>query len=521
METTPPLFAYLRKSSKQEEKQAPSIPRQRAELLAYARREGLRIAREFVERESAKSTGRPVFNEMIRRLEAGEASGIVTWHPDRLARNAVDGGRIIDLLDKRKLLSLKFASFWFENNPQGRFMLMMAFAQSAHYVDALSVNTKSGLNRKVARGEFPGCARVGYLNDRRKKRIVIDRERAPVIREAFERYATGSDTIDEVRAFLFSRGIGSGRGPRRAPMIRPRIGKILSDPLYYGHFRWNGEVHRGIHEAIISKELFDRVQAVRMRRIRFHPSAKALKPFAYRRTLSCATCGGAITAESQKGHTYYRCSRKSKRVARCTEPYIREESLELQLIELLKPYSLKSQWADEILSRIELERASATEQAQTLVEENCLKIDTINVSLITLQDGLVDGLFDHEYVRAKRAALIGTLHELEAKNDELSADATSWLEPFRDFISAARNIAQTCSHGSKEARAELARKIFGSNLVLSSGKPCGEAVKPWSIFGDNDFAPHWVPLYDPARTFFMRPRVTEPPRSMVFRPRLR
>jgi site-specific DNA recombinase len=502
MDKTAPLYAYLRKSSKQDEKQAPSIPRQRAELLAYARREGLRIGREFIERESAKSTGRPVFSEMIRRIEAGEASGIVTWHPDRLARNAVDGGRIIDLLDKRKLLLLKFASFWFENNPQGRFMLMMAFAQSAHYVDALSVNTKSGLNRKVARGEFPGRARVGYLNDRRKKRIVIDRERAPVIREAFERYATGSDTIDEVSDFLFSRGIGSGREDNLRPMIRPRIGKILFDPLYYGHFRYNGEVHRGIHEPIISKELFDRVQAVRTRRVRFHPYAKALKPFAYRRTLSCATCGGAITAESQKGHTYYRCSRKSKRVARCTEPYIREEALDLQLIELLKPYSLCSQWADEMLSRIEGERATATEQAQTLIEVNCLKIDTINASLITLQDGLVDGLFDHEYVRTKRTALMGTRRDLEAKNDELSNDATSWLEPFRDFISTARNIALTCSHGTKEARAELARKIFGSNLVLSSRKPRGEAVKPWAIFADNELSHDLVPLYDAARTYF-------------------
>lgn len=270
-------------------------------------------------------------------------------------------------------------------------------------------------------------------------------------------------------------------------MIRPRIGKILSDPLYYGHFRYNGEVHRGIHEALISKELFDRVQAVRMRRIRFHPSAKALKPFAYRHTLSCATCGGAVTAESQKGHTYYRCSRKSKRVARCTEPYIREEALDPQIVELLKPYSLKTEWADDMLARIEAEKANATEQAQSLTEENCLKIDTINTSLITLQDGLVDGVFDHEYVRSKRAALMSTRHELEAKNDALSTDATSWLEPFRDFISAARNIALTCSQGTKGAHAELARKIFGSNLVLSSRKARGEAVKPWAIFADNEF----------------------------------
>jgi len=163
------LFAYLRKSSKRDEKQTLSIPRQRAELEIYLQREGLTVVKEFIERQSAKETGRPVFNEMIRRIQAGEAEGIVAWHPDRLARNAVDGGQIIDLLDKGQITALKFPSFWFENNPQGRFMLMMAFAQSTHYVDSLSVNTKSGLDRKVARGEFAGMAPVGYLNNRRAK----------------------------------------------------------------------------------------------------------------------------------------------------------------------------------------------------------------------------------------------------------------------------------------------------------------------------------------------------------------
>ncbi len=502
MNNTPPLFAYLRKSSKQEEKQAPSIPRQRAELLAYARREGLRIGREFIERESAKSTGRPVFNEMLRRVEAGEATGILTWHPDRLARNAVDGGRILDLLDKRKLTVLKFASFWFENNPQGRFMLMMAFAQSAHYVDALSVNTKSGLNRKVARGEFPSRARVGYINDRRTKRIVIDRARAPVVREAFERYATGSDTIDDISAFLFSRGIGSGRGSGMRPMIRPQVGKILSDPLYHGSFLWKGEVHRGTHEPIVSRELFDRVQAIRTKRVRFHPAAKALKPFAYRRTLICATCGGAVTAELQKGHTYYRCSRKSKRVERCFEPYVREEALDTQIVELLLPYSLNPVWAAEILSKIEEERRCATDGAQAQIAENCRKIDTLNASLLTLQDGLVDALFDPDYVRTKRAALMETRRTLETKNDELSADAASWLEPFRDFVSTAQTIGETCSHGTKETRAQLVRRIFGSNLVLQGRKARGEAVKPWSAIPQSAQNVTVVPLWEMARTHF-------------------
>ena len=85
---------------------------------------------------------------MLERIEAGEAEGILAWHPDRLARNSVDGGRIIYLLDTGKIKTLKFPTFRFESDPQGKFMLNIMFGQSKYYVDSLSENTKRGLPRK-------------------------------------------------------------------------------------------------------------------------------------------------------------------------------------------------------------------------------------------------------------------------------------------------------------------------------------------------------------------------------------
>ena len=63
-----------------------------AELHDLARREGLAVLDILVEKQTAKAPGRPVFNEMLARIEAGEASGILAWHPDRLARDSLDGG---------------------------------------------------------------------------------------------------------------------------------------------------------------------------------------------------------------------------------------------------------------------------------------------------------------------------------------------------------------------------------------------------------------------------------------------
>jgi DNA invertase Pin-like site-specific DNA recombinase len=158
-------FLYARKSTDEPDRQILSIEAQITELKEFAERENLNIVKEFVELQTAKIPGRPIFNEMIKRIESGEANGILAWHPDRLARNSIDGGKIIYLIDTGKIISLKFPTFWFDPTPQGKFMLSIAFGQSKYYIDNLSENVKRGLRQKVRRGEQSGVAPTGYLNE--------------------------------------------------------------------------------------------------------------------------------------------------------------------------------------------------------------------------------------------------------------------------------------------------------------------------------------------------------------------
>ena len=138
----PKYFLYARKSTEDDDKQIMSIEAQLFELREFARKENLTIVRESQESKSAKTPGRTVFGEMMTRIESGEASGILAWHPDRLARNSIDGGRVIYAVDQEKLVSLRFPTFWFEPTPQGLFMLQVAFGQSKYYSDNLVQNVK-------------------------------------------------------------------------------------------------------------------------------------------------------------------------------------------------------------------------------------------------------------------------------------------------------------------------------------------------------------------------------------------
>ena len=97
------FFLYARKSTDVEDKQVLSIEAQITELRAFAKQNNLNVVDVFIEKQSAKIPGRPIFGEMIKRLESGEADGILAWHPDRLARNSVDGGKIIYRSEERRV----------------------------------------------------------------------------------------------------------------------------------------------------------------------------------------------------------------------------------------------------------------------------------------------------------------------------------------------------------------------------------------------------------------------------------
>ena len=472
------LFLYARKSTDVEDKQVLSIDAQINELREFAAREQITIAAELIEKQSAKTPGRPIFNAMLERLEAGEAEGILAWHPDRLARNSVDGGRIIYMLDTGKIKTLKFPRSWFENTPQGKLMLHNDFGFSKYFVDSLSENTKRGLREKIRRGEYPGIAPLGYLNDYRTKRIIVDPERAPLVKEAFERYATGEAILDDLRQFFAEHNIKKSDGRM---LSRFSISSMLSNPFYYGHFRYMGEVHEGTHEPLITKRLADQAQAILEKRYKWSPFVMPVKPKAFLGLLHCSTCGGAITAEVQKGHTYYRCTKKSRATMWCKQPYVREEDLDKEISDLLKPYSLRADWAADMLTRVKEEKQQNAQSARLMAEQKRAEIGKINLRLQTLLDSFLDEIIDREAYVVEKAKGMSQKKSLEEQSSALLKGRADWLEPFQNWILTAKDAGEIAISGSLQEKRVLAQKVFGSNLVLDCKKARGSCVKPWSL----------------------------------------
>ncbi len=478
------FFLYARKSTDVEDKQVLSIEAQLTELREFAERESLSIIEELIEKQSTKIPGRPVFNSMIERIEHGQASGILAWHPDRLARNSVDGGKLIYLVDMGIITALKFPQFWFEPSPQGKFMLSISFGQSKYYVDSLSENTKRGKRQKVRNGIFPAPAPMGYLNDVRTKTIVLDPQKGPILKAAFQLYAKGHSRLEDIAHFLASKGLVSRHNN---PFHKDRITYFLSNPFYIGLFRYNGEIHQGKHEPLIAKKLFTKVQDVLKERGKTIIKTGVAKAFTG--LLRCGVCDMMITAEIQekfyKGtnrhvvYTYYHCTRKSKTIV-CRDMAIREEDLDKQLSRLLLTVSLPPDWAESMKEQLERDSMESAQSVGAIVAGKQQEIAVFEGKLQRLLDSYLDQDIDKETYRKKKQDLMVKKQTLEESIFTLQQSSNAWLEPMKTWISDAADAASVARGKDLLKKKEYLKKAFGLNLRLTHQKARGSALEPWA-----------------------------------------
>ncbi len=476
-------FAYCRKSSEGEERQALSIPAQIDEIKrVFGEVSGVEIIEWFEEKMSAKAPGRPVWSAMIQRIEKGEADGIVAWHPDRLARNSVDGGWIIHLLDRLVLKDLKFVSYSYEHSPQGMFMLQIMFGQSKYYVDNLSVNVKRGMRKKIAMGWWATQAPLGYKNDRETSTIVIDPERFPILRQAWRLLLTDAFSVGEIHKKL--KDEWGFRTPKRrkiggGPVALSSLYKIFNNPFYAGILNWYGEWRPGKHEPMITLEEYYRAQDILGRPGRQKPETYH---FAFTGGLIRCACGLSVTAEqkvkpSGRRYVYYRCTRRSKS-GRCDELPVRVEVIEAAIASFLQTLRLP-EYAEQMLIRmLESDEGKLRAQQQGRAAADAEALGRVQKELKVLVDLRVRDLIDDvEYVEKRQV-----LQREELRLHDAIAQRTT--EPplgfglGRSVILFRKYAADWFSSGKWEDQ-RLVLKIVGSNSVLTDKRLSIHARKPF------------------------------------------
>jgi site-specific DNA recombinase len=505
-------FFYCRKSSEAEDRQVLSIESQRRELeKQFTGNPDIHIVGIYEESMSAKAPGRPVFNEMLSRVERGEADGIITWHPDRLARNSIDGGRIIYLLDRKLLNDLRFASFTFENNPQGKFMLSITFGYSKYYVDSLSENVKRGNRTKIERGEWPNMAPIGYRNDRDSKTVVADPERFPIVKRMWDLMLSGAYSPARIW-HLASQEWGLRTLPRKriggSSITRSGTYAIFNNPFYAGVLLWNGQMYQGKHEAMVSLDEFKRVQSLLSRPGNPKPQRRT---FAFTGLIRCGSCGLSVTAEEKTKrsglrYTYYHCTRRS--IPRCKERSIDLRELERQILSLLKSIFIPTnlhKWAIAELHSSRSRRVSLHQKGIQALEGQLA--DTTR-SLRALTDLRLRSLIDDGEFVAKRTELQQEELRLRQTIETKRNQAANWFEPARCLISFNNRAVSWFESGDLEAQRLVAHTI-GSNFSLKDKILSIEAKKPFCRFSKNMKRSKLLAVINDIRTMLDDPEFQE------------
>ena len=515
-------FIYCRKSSEAEDRQILSVESQENELKDLAKKLNLSVIEVLEESQSAKEPGRPVFNQMLQRIQKGEAQGIICWKLDRLARNPVDGGSINWMLQQGIIKHIK--TFERSYYPTDNVLMMsVELGMANQFIRDLSVNTKRGLRAKAQKGWLPGVPPPGYAHNKFKEKgekdIIKDPLRFPSVKKMWDLMLTGNYTPPQI--LRKANQEWGYRTPQRKkignkPLSRATIYKIFANPFYHGWFEYQGQLWKGAHEPMIIEEEFDKVQILLGRKGRPRPKKYN---FLYTGAIRCSECGGMITAdqkdqiicskckckfsyknrdtcpkcntkiEKMKNPTilkylYYHCTKRKN--PNCSQGSIQVGELEKQFNQRLSKLEIDEEYKDLAIKHLNESHEQEAKSRNSILNskqkayKDCVKrIDNLVKLKIAPEnsDGIL--LSDKEFKQQK----IELLKE-KARLEEILNDTGQRLERWLDYSERTFNFARYAeywfAHGSPEQKKQIFTAL-GSNLILKDKKLIIEARMPFKI----------------------------------------
>ena len=389
-------FTYGRKSSEDEDRQILSIDAQLSELNNIAAQGGLSVVATLTESKSAKEPGREVFNDMLRRIERGEANAILTWKLDRLARNFDDGGKIIGLLQRGVIQEIRtFEKTYLPSD--NVLMIAVELGMANQYVRDLSVNIRRGIREKVRRGIYFGKAPIGYFNEPRLRTIEPHPKFFKAMKRALTHFATGEVSLTAFQKELAAAGIIGERSKK--PLALSSIGTLLRNPFYYGVFSHKGEIHQGVHVPMITKATFDDIQKALVKVGKTRHKRAEDKGLLFLNFATCGSCGFRITGERHVKKSglrfhYSRCTHKSKE-QRCEDrTFIRHEKFAEEVKRNAALVAIPDEWKEKFLAKIESWESEVSHEKQKKIDASKSELASLKTKIDRINNGFTEGSID-------------------------------------------------------------------------------------------------------------------------------
>lgn len=490
-------LAYIRKSEERKERQELSHKAQMRKIKEQF--PNLKIV-EWLEPESrsAFKTGRPIFRQMMDKIDRGEADAIVSYHPNRLARNEIDSAEITYAL-RGSLKDLKFCNYNFDNSAEGIMMLQMIMNQSQYESSKQGRDVKRGMEEKAIDGERPGQVPQGYIKMpvTDDKGIIIKRKGNKVLTQT----CNDPERYDKVRlmwkmllydgykpeqiwktatnkwGFLTRKTTFNDNSPGGKPMPKSMIYAIFTNRFYAGQIEHNGKVHDGKHNAMITPEEFEYAQ--KLLGAKGKPR-KTPHNFAYGSLVRCGVCNCQIVAKATtklikstgelKTYVHYYCTRKSLKRPCMQVKYTSIDGLEKDIDAELAKYTIIPEFRDMALKILRRNHKGEVKDRTNIYQSYQSKRKQVQAQIDDLTDKLTRGIvYEDDYVR-QRDTLKAQLADIDGDLRNTEKRAEDWLELTErafDFAAYAR-IRFSETEDPKVKREIL--QTLGVNLLLTDNK---------------------------------------------------
>ncbi|HLG90816.1 MAG TPA: recombinase family protein [Candidatus Saccharimonadales bacterium] len=461
---------YARKSTEDETRQVRSIDDQIKDCRKLADDLGLRVVDVIRETKSAKKPDqRPKFNQMLKDIEAKRYDAILCWHPDRLCRNMLEGGRIINMLDEGVLQDIRFQSHQFSNDANGKMLLGMLFVFSKQYSDDLSTKVLRGHKGNFSEGKSSGSPKWGY--DRNEMTGLYEpNDFFDLVRAAWRKREQG-ESVEGVTKFLVESGyyrLTKSRKNRPAKKIRPAISttaKMFRDPFYYGLLVQANQIVdlREIYDfqPMISEETFNHIQALGYARTRDRQEKKRATFYPLRAFVYCAVCNSSKHLQVGKNKTG---SGKYVLSYRCDNPACTRKPKSLRaknVFNSLYDYLERIELTDEAYSRYSQKLDSQTDEKIIEIKR---QIQSLRGALTHITSGLDERALN--IVSFEKTSLIYKTNQ--RKIDELATQ--------KDDIE--QRIAKLEKKVADPRQIKLSKEQFLNVVKTASGKMrAGSAVE--------------------------------------------
>lgn len=482
------IILLARVSTEEQKEAGNSLPAQMARLKKYALDKGFIesdiIPFEFD--ESAYKKDREKFDEVMRSVDnSSEPIALCCDKIDRLIRNFTSELVKLEELRRDGKIIMHFPSdniILHKDSPASDlFRFTMGVSLAKYYSDSISDNVKRAFETKLKKGEWIGWAPFGYVNVTLddKKWIEIEPLKAKIVVSIYEWYSSASYSMLEIKHKI--------REVYDFEMAKSQIDEIMKNPFYYGEMRIKEKLYPHHYDRIITKNLFERVQEVKLSFSKKHFKYAGL-PYLYRGLISCAECGCTITPEQSKGHVYYHCTQyKGKHGA----SWLKEETLTEQFSKLFSQFQIPENVLQELTIALKKAHEDKSYHQQSLRSALEAEYSKYQARIEKMYDDQLDGritidMYDKKYkdFRAKQEQIKSKLSNLENADETYYQTVTSLLQ-------LASKAPELFKRSEMPQKRELL-KLTLQNLVLKGDKLEFNLLKPFDLLLDLSKTGLWL-----------------------------